>query len=139
MPWQRCWGAASTARHILDTCPAVPVPQPPLAEAEAAHQAAIASLAEALALEGVPDVRGAVARLVQEAQRLPPMPPFVDYRPLLGKLQRWQGELAGARGDVAAAQQAAGEARAEDERQLAAADAAAHPEGHYRLSWLRYG
>ena len=84
------------------------------------------------------DVRGAVRRQIEEAQRLPSMPPFVDYRPLLAELQRWQEELEGAQSDLAAVQQAASEASARSAAQLAAADEGADPEGWHRLNWLRW-
>ena len=117
--------------------------QPKLADATVQRDAAVAALLEALGVQGVSvqsaaDLRSTVARLIGEAQRLPSMPPFVDYRPLLAELQWWQEELAGARGDVAAAQQAAGDAAAANEAQLSAADKEADPEEWHRLNWLRW-
>lgn len=55
-----------------------------------------------------PDVRSGVQRLVEEAQRLPKMPPYVSYDALLADLQQWIEALEGCTADVAAAQQVGG-------------------------------
>lgn len=78
-------------------------------------------------------------QLIGQAQQLPEMPEFVDHRPLLVELRRWEEELQAARGDVQAARQAADEAGTANAQQLGAADEAADPEGWHRLSWLRCG
>ena len=51
------------------------------------------------------DVRGAVQQAVEAAQRLLPMPPFVDYSALLADIGEWVEQLQGATADVSAAQQ----------------------------------
>ena len=118
--------------------------QPPLAEAEAARDAALAGLVASLAVASLPaapttaDVRGAVQQLLEEARRLPAMPPMpVNYEELLADVEKWLAELAGTRADVAAAQAAAAASAADGAAQLAAADEGADPEGWHRLNWLR--
>ena len=127
--------ASDNGHHI----PRTPL-QPALSDAEAARDAALGSLAAALALEGAPalgSVRGAVQRQLEDAQRLPDMPGFVDYQPLLGRLHEWIADLEAAQAAVAAAQPAAAAEIAEGAAQLAAADEGADPEGWHRLQWLR--
>ena len=84
---------------------------------------------------GPSDVRGTVQREVEEAQRLPAMPPFVDYTALLADLQRWLEALQGAAADVAAAQREASAAADDASSQLAGATAE-DKEGLHRLAWL---
>lgn len=46
-----------------------------------------------------------VQQMIEEARRLPPMPPMpVDYSGLLASVHRWIEELQGAAGDVEQAQ-----------------------------------
>lgn len=73
---------------LLTLCSHKPTPQPP-------------------APRGA-DVRSGVQRLVEEAQRLPKMPPYVSYDALLADLQQWIEALEGCTADVAAAQQVGG-------------------------------
>ncbi len=82
------------------------------------------------------DVRSGVQQLIAEAQRLPEMPAWVDYRPLLADIAQWVEALQAAQADVAAAQQAAGQQAADSKAQFAAADEGADPEGWHRLTWL---
>lgn len=51
------------------------------------------------------DVRGEVRRLIEEARRLPEMPGYVNYDPLLRDIAAWIEELQGGQADVAAARQ----------------------------------
>lgn len=51
------------------------------------------------------EVRTLAARAIEDARRLPEMPPFVDYSSLLADLQRWIAELEGAAADVDRAQE----------------------------------
>ena len=82
-------------------------------------------------------MRGGVQRLLDEAQRLPEMPPMpVNYDDLLADIRQWLAALEGCQADVAAAQQAAVQQAADSATQLAAADEAADPERWHRLSWL---
>lgn len=57
------------------------------------------------ALPSTEDVRSAAQQAVEDAQRLPEMPPFVDYSELLADIQRWVEELESASADVGTAQQ----------------------------------
>ena len=82
------------------------------------------------------DVHAGVQQLIADAQRLPEMPAWVDYRPLLADIAQWVEALHAAQADVAAAQQAAGQQAADSAAQFAAADEAADPESWHRLSWL---
>jgi len=116
--------------------------QPPLADATAQRDAATAALLEGLGAQGInaqsaSDLRTAVQQLIADAQRMPPMPEWVDHRPLLAELRQWVEQLEGAQADVQAAQQAAAQSSADCEAKLAAADEGADPEGWHRLSWLR--
>jgi len=79
-----------------------------------------------------------VQQLIADARRLPPVPGWVDCRPLLADLRQWVAELEGAQADVQAAQQAAAQSSADCASQLAAADQSADPEGWHRLSFLRW-
>ncbi len=126
-----------------DTHPLLTPLQPPLVEATAARDAAVSTLLTGLGQQGlaVPlsagpsDVRSSVQQAVEEARRLPEMPPFVDYSALLADLQQWVGELQASAADVAAAQQEASAATADASSQLAATDATDR-EGLHRLGWL---
>lgn len=51
------------------------------------------------------DVRGTVQQALEEAQRLPEMPPFVDYTALLADVREWVEQLQGAASDITSAQQ----------------------------------
>ncbi|KAL4428231.1 hypothetical protein ABPG75_002320 [Micractinium tetrahymenae] len=134
--------AGATIASLQELAQRITSSKPPLEEAEAARDTAVAALISSTALEGLPqspaasDVHARVQQLIADAQRLPGMPGWVDYRPLLADIAQWVAELEGSQGDVAAAQQAAGQRTAENGEQLAAVDEAADPEAHYRLNWL---
>lgn len=51
------------------------------------------------------DVCGTVQQAIEEARRLPDMPPFVDYSGLLADVREWVEQLQGAARDISAAQQ----------------------------------
>lgn len=80
-------------------------------------------------------VRNEAAELIDEARRLPEMPPYVDYSPLLADIAAWVEALQGCTATVAAASAEAGEATATARSQLDAADQA-DGEGLHRLTWL---
>lgn len=69
-------------------------------------QAAIAASAGgASSSSGAAGIRGMVQQMIEEARRLPPIPPMpVDYSGLLASVHRWIEELQGAAGDVEQAQ-----------------------------------
>ena len=92
--------------------------------------------AHGINVQSATDARSTVQQLIADAQRLPEMPAWVDYRPLLADIAQWVEALQAVQADVGAAQQAAGQRTAENAKELAAADEAADPEAHYRLSWL---
>ncbi len=69
---------------VLPSLPLSPSPQPPNPQPE--------------------EVRSLAAQAIEEAKRMPPVPPFVDYSALLADLQRWIAELEGAAADVDQAQ-----------------------------------
>ena len=115
--------------------------QPPLEEATAARNQAVTTLLDGLVAGGLAaqepaGVRSSVQREIEEAQRLPEMPPFVDYTALLADLQRWVEALATTTADVSAAQQAAKAATVDASSQLEASDRSDAP-ATYRLLWLR--
>ncbi len=94
--------------------------------------------AHGINVQSASDTRSTVQQLIAEAQRLPEMPAWVDYRPLLADIAQWVEALEGCQADVAAAQQAAGQHTAQNGEQLAASDIQADPEGWHRLNWLRW-
>lgn len=116
--------------------------KPPLEEAEAARDAAVAALAADLALLDLPpaprgsDVRGEVQRLIAAAQAVPPPPPYTSYDALLAELAQWIEALHGCGADVEAAQQEVGAKRQEVGAQLAGTSAEEDREGHHRLKFL---
>lgn len=69
-------------------------------------QAAIAASADgASSSSGAAGIRGMVQGMIEEARRLPPVPPMpVDYSGLLASLRRWVEELQGTAADVEQAQ-----------------------------------
>ena len=121
-------------------CLASPVPQPSVCSSQRhSHLRPVPAPLRAAQPNGPTPaaVRRAALDLVEEAAAVPPVPPFVDYDPLLADIQQWVEDLEGAGEDVAAEQRVAAAATTATAAQLAAADRAADPEGHYRLSWLR--
>jgi len=57
------------------------------------------------ALPSTDDVQSTVQQAIEQAKRLPEMPPYVDYSDLLADIQSWIGELESATADVGTAQQ----------------------------------
>lgn len=90
---------AATRQGICDVSSNPPLPPPHC------PQAAIAASTGAASSSGSAAVRGMVQQLIEEARRLPPMPPMpVDYSGLLASVHRWIEELQGAATDVETAQ-----------------------------------
>lgn len=144
-PTQAAIGALDGVRQQIESTFAAALVQPPVVEVEAARDAAILALAADLTAEGLAELpatmsrsamRGAITEAIENARRLPEQPGFVDYSPLLADIARWVGELQGCGADVAAAAEEASQATADNAGRLAAADAAADAETHYRLTWL---
>lgn len=125
---------------ILTSSPSVVPLQPPLEDATAARNQAVTALLDGLAAGGLAaqepaGVRSTVQQAVEDAKKLPDMPPFVDYSALLAELQHWVEVLAAAAADVTTARQAAAAATADASNQLEAADRSDGP-ATYRLLWL---
>lgn len=117
--------------------------QPPLEDATAARNQAVTALLGGLAAGGLTAqepaaLRSSVQQAVEEARRLPDMPPFVDYTALLADLQQWVEALQAATAGVRTARQAAAAATEDASNQLEAADQSDAP-ATYRLLWLRWG
>ena len=51
------------------------------------------------------DVRSTVQQAIDDAKKLPEMPPFVDYSALLADVREWVEQLQGAASDISSAQQ----------------------------------
>jgi exonuclease VII small subunit len=133
------------AQALQDFIQHIEIDKPLLAEAESMRGAAISKLAQRLARQGLPplppnpqpeEVRTLAARAIEDARRLPDMPPFVDYSELLADLQRWIAELEGAAADVDQAQAESRQQTSSNSGLLSQLDKVADPEGWWRLNWL---